>query len=378
MKTNCPICKTEIESKHSEKENLYYFYCPDCKIGGKGKTEKEAEKEFKKQEKKTVTASDKSVTIIDRPKNKNEFEIMCRQHKQRFEENAPLWADKVYTKKMYEQNIKYILSADFKDAWNTPEGQESIVDAFNSANEICATLGQMGDIVPFGKTVEFIPDFQAFNFALTEGDNAPFTRIAVDVLHENDQYDLHSDKDGNFIFEFKKIGFPRGEIIGVIVRGWLSDKDICIGKAYDIKTLMGKAEQHSKGYQYYLKDMSDLRKAQSEGKDYITKWDKKIYEKDIVSPYVGANASEMLSKLAGKSFFRPYMKTRNARAMKQEWTSENEQSEEQKTPEELLKPMIDIQDAPYNRDIVDNIKDADVIPEKKTADKKDLFGGEKI
>ena len=365
MKTNCPICKTETESKYSEKESLHYFYCPDCKIGGKGKTEKEAEKEFKKQEKRMT---ENTPAIIERPKNKSEFEIMCKQHKQQFEENAPLWADKVYTKKMYEHNTKYILSADFKDAWSTPEGQESIVDAFNSANEICATLGQMGDIVPFGKTVEFIPDFQAFNFALTEGDNAPFKRIAVDVLHENDQYDLHSDKEGNFIFGFKKIGFPRGEIIGVIVRGWLSDKDICIGKAYDIKTLMGKAEQHSKGYQYYLKDMSDLRKAQSEGKDYITKWDKKIYEKDIISPYVGANASEMLSKLAGKSFFRPYMKTRNARAMKSEW--QNEPEEKEQTPEELLKPMFDVSDAPQK----ENIKDAEIIPEKQN----DLFRGEKI
>jgi hypothetical protein len=359
MKTNCPQCNKVTESKYSEKEELHYFYCSDCKIGGKGKTEKEAEKEFKKQGDKLTNA------IIERPKNKNEFALYVQQHKNKFAENAPLWADKVYTRKMYEQNEKYILSADFKDAWNTPEGQESIVDAFNSANEICATLGQMGDIVPFGKTVEFIPDFQAFNFALTEGDNAPFKRIAVDVLHENDQYDLHSDKEGNFIFEFKKIGFPRGEIIGVIVRGWLSDKDICIGKAYDIKTLMGKAEQHSKGYQYYLKDMSDLRKAQSEGKDYITKWDKKIYEKDIVSPYVGANASEMLSKLAGKSFFRPYMKTRNARAMKSEW--QNEPEEKEQTPEELLKPMIDVSN-------MSDVKDAEIIPEKQN----DLFGGEKI
>ena len=364
MKTNCPQCNKQIESKYSDKEELHYFYCSNCKIGGKGKNEKEAEKEFKKQGGKLTQTN----AIIERPKNKNEFALYVQTHKEKFEKEAPLWADKVYTRKMYEHNTKYILNADFGDAWNTPEGQESIVEAFNSANEICATLGQMGDIVPFGKTVEFIPDFQAFVFALTEGDNAPFKRIAIDVLHENDQYDLHSDKEGNFIFEFKKIGFPRGEIIGVIVRGWLSDKDICIGKAYDIKTLMGKAEQHSKGYQYYLKDMSDLRKAQSEGKDYITKWDKKVYEKDIVSPYVGANASEMLSKLAGKSFFRPYMKTRNARAMKSEW--QNEPEEKEQTPEELLKPMFDVSDVPQK----ENIKDAEIIPEKQN----DLFGGEKI
>ena len=49
MKTNCPQCNKATESKYSEKEELHYFYCADCKIGGMGKTEKEAEKEFKKQ-----------------------------------------------------------------------------------------------------------------------------------------------------------------------------------------------------------------------------------------------------------------------------------------------------------------------------------------
>ena len=361
MKTNCPICNKVTESKYSDKEELHYFYCSDCKIGGKGKTEKEAEKEFKKQGDKLT----QTTAIIERPKNKNEFALYVQQHKEKFEKEAPWWAEKVYTRKMYEHNTKYIMNADFKDAWNTPEGQESIINAFEKANEICITLGETGHIVSYGKVVDLVEGLSAFEFALTKGTDAPFERIAVDVLHENDQYDLHSDKEGNFIFEFKKIGFPRGEIIGVIVRGWLSDKDICIGKAYDIKTLMGKAEQHSKGYQYYLKDMSELRKAQSEGKDYITKWDKKIYEKDIVSPYVGANASEMLSKLAGKSFFRPYMKTRNARAMKSEWQNEPEQGEQ--TPEELLKPMIDMPN-------MSDVKDAEIIPEKQN----DLFGGEKI
>ena len=46
MKTNCPQCNKTTESKYSDKEELHYFYCADCKIGGKGKTEKEAEKEL--------------------------------------------------------------------------------------------------------------------------------------------------------------------------------------------------------------------------------------------------------------------------------------------------------------------------------------------
>ena len=38
MKTNCPQCNKATESRYSEKEELHYFYCTDCKIGGKGKT----------------------------------------------------------------------------------------------------------------------------------------------------------------------------------------------------------------------------------------------------------------------------------------------------------------------------------------------------
>ena len=73
----------------------------------------------------------------------------------------------------------------------------------------------------------------------------------------------------------------------------------------------------------------------------------------------------MLSKLAGKSFFRQYMKTRNARAMKNEW--QNEPEEKEQTPKELLKPMIDVSN-------MSDVKDAEIIPEKQN----NLFGGEKI
>ena len=85
MKTNCPQCNKVTESKYSEKEELYYFYCADCKIGGKGKTGEEAVKEFKKQGDKLTTTA-----IIERPKNKNEFALYVQQHKNKFAENAPL------------------------------------------------------------------------------------------------------------------------------------------------------------------------------------------------------------------------------------------------------------------------------------------------
>jgi len=371
MKTNCPQCNKQIESKYSDKEELHYFYCSNCKIGGKGKTEKDAEKEFKKQGGKLTTTA-----IIEIPKNKNEFVLMCRQKADEYMNSAPQWIDKPYTEKIYKKNIKYILNADFKDAWNTTEGQESIVDAFEKATSICATLGEMGDIVPFGKTVEYIPNMVAFNFVLTEGANAPFKRIAIDVIHENDIFDLRSDKDGNFILEFKKIGFPRGEIVGVVVRGWFSSDGVCIGRAYDKKLLLEKAEKYSKTHQYYLKDLAELRKARAEGRDYIEKefegpngkYKRKFYESDIISPYVGADAGEMLSKLAGKSFFSLYFRTRDARNMKSEW--QNEPEEKEQTPEELLKPMIDVSDIPQK----EKIKDAEIIPEKQN----DLFRGEKI
>jgi hypothetical protein len=247
----------------------------------------------------------------------------------------------------------------------------------------------MGSIVPFKDIVEFIPAVSAFQFALTSGKSAPFSEIHIDPLYKNDIYDM-SRNDGSFHFEIKKMGFPRGDIIGIVVQAKDIESGKMIGEAYDEKRLMEKAKQHSVSYRYYLQDMELLKKAQAEGKDFIQKtptW--KVYEKDISNPYANADKPEMLKKLAGKSFLYPFMKVRNAKAIAGEWKEDDKPD----TPITILNNSLD--------KVKQDIKDADfriedepaeqLEPEKKTQSAKadsgkakkepennDLFGGDSL
>jgi hypothetical protein len=145
---------------------------------------------------------------------------------------------------------------------------------------------------------------------------------------------------------------PRGEVVGVVVQATRADTGKIIGEAYDEPRLMQKAARHSTAYKYFLNDLEALRKAQSEGKDFIEKkpgW--KITERDLVSPYDGPDKPEMLKKLAGKSYLAPYMKIRNAVAI----AGEKQETEKPSTPLQAVKASIkavqkDISDAEYTID----------------------------
>ena len=320
--TNCK-CGELLTSQYAEKDKLYYFFCESCKVGGKGATISKAETDFKKRVSSNVPEST-DIAIIEPPKKQAELSSWAEKHMPALMDSSARFIEKPATKRMIEKNIKYAMTADFKDAWKTPEGQESIVDALVESLNVGATLPEMGSIVPFGKSVEFIPDIAAYQFALTSGRGAPLKDISIDCLYENDQYEMSRD-DGNFHFKITKMGMPRGEVIGVVVQAYDVERGKIIGEAYDEKRLMEKAKRHSKNYQYFLNDMHALKKAEAEGKKFIIKFgDKKIYEKDIKNPYVGADKPEMLKKVAGKTFFRPYMKTRNSRAMAEEWQDHSE------------------------------------------------------
>jgi len=318
----CPRCGAETPVKFSEKEKQFFHFCEGCKIGGKGKTESAAGKNFTDAFHPESTPPSPATTKLIAPKNKTELAAWAERNMDVLMSQSAQFIDRPATKRMIDKNIRYAMSAELKDAWTTPEGQESIVDALVEAFEIGATLPEMGALVPFGKSVEFIPSVNAYVFALTSGKNPPFANISITCIHQNDVFDI-SQKDGNFSFEIKKIGFPRGDVVGVVVMATESATGRTIGDAYDEPRLMQKAERHSKNYKYYLDDMRALAEARTQGKDYITKWgDKKIYEHQIMNPYVGADKPEMLKKLAGKSFFAPYMKVRNARAFEAEWSDD--------------------------------------------------------
>jgi hypothetical protein len=290
-------CQKKLNAQFSEKDKLYFFYCSDCKLGGKGKTEKSALTEFEK-----ALAQTGQVALT----KKENFLPWINQHETEFINHGAAYLDRPALRRLIKKNTDYIMKADLKNAWNTPEGVQSIAAALSEAVSLGAVFPETGSLVPFKDVVEFIPSVHVYKSALTTGQNPICKNIVIDCIYENDIYEAGT-VNGQFHYELKKVSLPRGDVIGVVVIAEKSDGKT-IGDIYDIDRLMKKAEQHSTSYKYYLKDMRDLLKAQSEGKNYIDKWGKKYYAEDITNPYVNADRPEMLKKVAGKSFLTPLFK----------------------------------------------------------------------
>lgn len=339
---NCCNKKLELKKGRSKGIDMVYYQCPVCAKGGKGKTAKEAADDLTNVLK-NVGAPLPSITKELQPVPKNrDLAQWLSQNLQALYNQSAQFIDKPATQRMIEKNVRYISGLSgysWDKVWASPEGQESISNALSEALYHAATLPEMGSIVPFGKTAEFIPSVECFKFALEEGRNAPFKDINIVLIHENDQSSIEQDK-GNFNL-FLKYGIPRGEIIAICVYATRTDTGNVIGEIYDVDRLMEKAERHSAAYRNYLIDKADFQRMKTEGKlkkdtfgrDYYIKeikkkdggiWKKEIYEDEITNPYAGPDRPEMLRKSAGKTFFRPYMKTRNAAAMAGEWEAESE------------------------------------------------------
>jgi hypothetical protein len=307
-------------------------------------------------------------------KRRESFVQWARQNQQAIISAGAAFIDQTARERMLKKNLEYILSQDFKKAWNTEEGVLSIQAGLEESLYYAATMPETGCLVPFGDVVEFVPSVHVFKSALTTGEKAPCTNVIIECIHENDQYEIFSES-GNFSYQIKKIGFPRGEIIGVVVVAIKKDGSQ-IGNAFDVNKLMEKAAAHSTAYKYYLADMAALAKAKSEKKDYIMKWEKKYYEKDIVSPYVGADRPQMLMKLAGKSFLYPLFKEQMLNAV----ISETEQSKAQpsSSPIDIIQNSIEPIKTAIENKKAEPIQDAeftieDDTPPQATQKEKDLI-----
>lgn len=257
--------------------------------------------------------------------------------------------------RMLKKNLEYILSADLKEVWNTPEGIESIQKALEESIYYAATMPETGSIIPFKNTVEFCPAVECFRSALTTGEKAPCINIVIECIYSNDKYEFRRDKETQNVIYSNSQMLPRGEIIGVAVQVFYKNGSVD-GALYDIKSLLDKAAEHSASYKYYLNDMAALAKAQSEGKDYIIKWEKKVFAKDITSPYEGADREKMFIKLAGKSFLKPIFKQHMINCV----IDENEADSAKEAPQTPLQIV--------NRSI-ENVKDdlADMSNKKQPA-----------
>lgn len=315
---------------------------------------------------------------MNKPKNANELMVMVNKNIDIFVDRSSPVQDKPATKKMIEKNMRYISKhKGLEKLWKTPEGQESILHAFGESLEHAATMPEMGSIVPFGGGAEFVPSIECYTYVLGNGKNAPFEDINIVLVHENDKTEVEQDQG---VFNVKiKYGMPRGEIIAVCVYATRKDTGKRIGEVYDVERLIGKAATHSPSYKQHLIDSEDFKRLEVEGKlkvdehgkCYLEKtmykkgggtWTKKIYRNDLVNPYDGPDRPEMLKKAAGKSFFRPFMRTRNAMAMSDEWEAEDEVTIEDAADNVLEKAAGQFE----------NIVDAEVVETETVEENNDL------
>lgn len=244
---------------------------------------------------------------------------------------APFVAnDRPALARLVKANVRYVLNQTteaWRKVWSTPPGQESVVHAIEEAIALGAELGKMGHIVPFGSVCEFIPGVEAFEFALTNGTNPPFAWIQIEPIYSNDIKKV-SRVNGEFRCELEP-GFPRGDLVAIVVYGHNNRLGHTIGEVYDADRLLEKAKIHSTAYQYYLQDKTGFHIARSEGKTktdakgpFYEKqmssrnglWTKRVYLDDITNPYEGPDQPEMLRKAAGKSFLARFARVRNAEA----------------------------------------------------------------
>jgi len=386
----------EIKSGNSKGKTMFYAECGVCGLKWKDYNKKIVEDYFKNHtmtdEKKMSeinTTLSQSTQLAKIPNDRTALITWSQNNMIALMNQSAQFIDKPATQRMIEKNVRYVSNLSGKawdKVWNTDEGQESITHGFSEALYYGAILGEMGDLVPFGNGCEFIASVECYENAMSKGKNPPFSDIEIKPIYENDtDIDIYQ-KDGSFHADFKII-LPRGELAGMIVRAKRNDTGKYIGEAYDVKRLLEKAAQHSPSYKNYILDVEQFNRIKSEGNlkedknghKYFEKvfdkrdggtWSKKIYEHDLVNPYDGPDRPEMLRKAAGKSFFRPYMKVRNASAMAEEWSDDNSITDDS-TMDQAADHVLNVAKGQFETK-EPPIKDAEIIKEKEPVEEKEV------
>jgi len=324
--TEIMCCGQPVRKQRYKDNGMFAIFCTKCRRYAEADSAEEVERQF--------LALSPVPTLPARPQDLPRY--VASQVDELRQLTVPFVArDKPALTRLIKNNIRYVMGRKdeaFLKAWNTQEGQESIVYAIEEAMSLGAELGKTGSLVPFGSVVEFIPSVEAYEFALTNGASPPFAWIQINMIHEHDIHEI-SQINGEFSCKITP-GVPRGELVAVAVYGHNNRLGKVIGEIYDKERLLEKARVHSASYQYYLKDRYAFDQARTEGqvkregtREYITKaipkrdggtWNKKIYLDEISNPYEGADQPEMLRKAAGKSFLAKYVRVRNSEAAIQE------------------------------------------------------------
>jgi len=378
-------CNNELNLQNKNNENqgkIFFFECSSCGKYGEGKTKPLAEKMFNESSAKDVnnqSTNQQNMQLEKIPRNRNQVIEWSKNNMPELINQSAQFIEKPATQRMIEKNMRYVSNLSGKSwdkIWDTEAGQESISHALSESLYYAATLPEMGSIVPFGKTAEFVPSVECFEFAMLSGKNAPFSEIKIYPIHQNDTRKAYQENE-NFTVELE-YGIPRGEVIAIVVQAKKSDTGKFIGEIYDVERLIEKAKHHSPSYKSYLKDKEEWNKLKTTGKldkdksgrECIKKNGKYgeyfVYEDDIKkSPYEGPDRPEMLRKAAGKSFFRPWMKIRNASAMVKEW-NDDESIDDDISREKAADNVLDKAMQQFTED--ENIKEAEIVPPEKKED----------
>lgn len=352
-------CSQEVKvSKQGADNNVVFIYrCPQCKKQSEGKTPAEAVEKWdglfnnssdkigdKESDKKGAEFVKQSVDVpaISKPTSPANIETWADQHLPELIKKSAQWLGKSAQQRMIEKNLNYIINhKGLTKIWGTPEGQDSIVKALEESNWYGADMPEMGSILPFKKECKFVPEISVYKVALTQGIGAEFEWVEIVPVYEKDIV-KRGRKNDDYYFEIEEM-FPRGELIGVVCWGKLKIGKR-VGQSYDIHNLTEKAKQYSESYKASIVEQNEFNLLKTEGKTKIIDgrecyekkikgtegrddWTKKIFYDEIINPYTGASKEKMFCKLAGKSFFKEYMKRRNAMAMAGAF-SENENSED--------------------------------------------------
>jgi len=386
QKVNC--CNANI--KVTKQGDIFIYRCPICKKQSEGKTpadasakwselfggEPEAKKEAKKETKTTAPAT--TLPAISKPTSPANIEQWAEENRTELIKKSAQWIGKSAQQRMIEKNLYYIINhKGLAKVWNTEEGRDSITHALEEANWYGADMPDMGSIIPFKKTCEFVASIEVFSTALTTGVGAPFEWIEIIPIYQNDIV-KRGRKDDDYYCDVQE-SFPRGDLIGVVCWGKLKNGKR-IGQSYDIANLTEKAREFSAGYKASIVEQTEFNILKSEGKtkiidgrDYYIKnikgydgkpdWTKKIFYDEILNPYTGSSKEKMYCKLAGKSYFKEFMKRRNAMAM----AGEHEQNEKNDLPyEEKIDTVLQIaKENVSTSEKVEKIFDGEIIPEEE-------------
>jgi len=245
--------------KQGKTGDEYGVWCETCWKRGKGKTAEAAEKAF--------DLSTPGIVVLD---NARKLPAYISAHASDLAQiSAPfVRSDRPAFGMMIKKNVRYAQSLtgqSYDKTWTTPEGQASWVSAMEDALMLGATLPDMGCIVPFGSVVEFIPDVEAYRFAVTTGSSSPFETLEIEPIYAKDIYHV-GRKDGDFSITFDSILASRGDVIAIAVYGKHKATGRTIGEVYPTERLIEKARAHSISYRSYLQDVAAFESAKMEGR----------------------------------------------------------------------------------------------------------------